>query len=1423
MDLNEFKIFFKSIFPKYKLEIFRSIFILTSLWYSPLSIAQNADYKIGTLPNETAITQNVVSAITTDKNGFLWFGKMDGLYKYNGYDYEIFNTSFHDQTGLSNPWVTDIKTINDTLLIGTKNGLNFFNHVKQEFSYLFPSDFNPNYSNNITCILPLSDKKLIIGTDINSLVLSKQKKNTFKVSKLIFEGYSLSHKIKINQIVKISQGSIILSSEGVFFLENEHTRAKKIAFIEKEQQKTINPKTIYLTKSNNLFFASEKETYFIDLNLQSPKDNSKLYASPISTLYKNWPILQKATVFLEDINENIFIGTDGNGLYLYEKSSEKWYNFKHEMNNKNVLKNDFIRSLNTDKSGMIVIGTDAGINIIDTQKNKFNLINNIQTTKGRTEILNVHSILEDDQQNLWIGTRGKGLFLLGKNGKEQYNITTALNHPLDHIKAIFQDRKKNIWIGTKKGIYIINNGYSNLNKIATEFKNRKADLLPEEYIYGIIEDSEENKWISTEDGLYFYSVKGQLHKINLTFTRDNLNNLSIYTMHIDKKNRIWFGTLNGLIVYINPNQYKNKVFSNTEDINSIKFNTIEIAPSYKKFYENYETYSIVETNHGLMVGTNFGLCKINSEEQLLYPFFNKSQSTNNYTLQSNYVYGLLYDNLNDLLWASTNKGLISYSFKNNIEKNYKLKDGLQSLEFNGNSVFKNAKNDFYFGGANGVNILTKGNTLKKSEFEPNLVLTKLTINGEVINTKKHPELLTTDISYAKKIKLEATNNNIELEFASLHLPYASNNNYKCKLIGLDEDWIQLGHRRSINYANLPKGNYTFQLMGTNNDGVWNSNVLTFDIEVLPQWYKTWWMLLLWYLISFGIIASFIYIILKNRDNLNNLKIKEFESKKLQEVYESKLVFFTNLSHEFRTPLSLIIDPFNSLMNQKDFYKKNKVLFDIIKSNVDRLSRLIDQIMDFRKFEYGKLSLRIAKGNINGTISTICSSFIHHSKLKNVNYQIDISTKPVTMFYDSDSIEKIVYNLLSNAFKAVKDNGKVKVSVKEVDMYCKSFTLKNYKYITGEKSVKNFNNHICIKVKDNGVGISDKNLENIFTRFYQDDGVDSGTGIGLYMVKQFTEMHFGSIFIKSKKNKGTSFVIILPKNDDLFKESKLTNKVDVKVPPIQYNNEIVLQLPEQNQEILKKKQYSIAIVEDNDELRMYLKNILETHYNVYLANNGLEGLDLIKDEIPDIVISDVVMPEIDGVTMCKKIKENFETSHIPVILLTAKTLDNQIIEGINSGADDYITKPFNRDILLAKLKSIIKNREKLRLTFQNEKILEPSKITVTSIDEKLILKLKKLIEKNIQNQQLTLEMLATEIGVSRAQLFRKVKALTGLTPNNFIKAIRLKYAAQLLDNDKFQITEVAFLSGFNEASYFSRCFKENFGCSPKEYKKSDETK
>ncbi|WP_158285106.1 hybrid sensor histidine kinase/response regulator transcription factor [Arenibacter aquaticus] len=1381
-------------------------------------LGQNFDYKISPLSNESSITNNVVSSFYKDRKGFLWIGKMDGLYRYNGYDFEIFSNTFNSNTGLSNPWVTDLDGSGDYLIVGTKNGLNLLNKSNQTFSYIFPSDINSEFSNHITAIdANEGNSEFLMGTTNGLFKVTLQKDGTFYINRIGLEGFdSVFNAPEIDQILSVPGGSIIRSSKNLFYLASKDKEAKRLEVEVVSGRRIGDSNALYLTKMGQLLVFADGNTYFTNLDKAEPIQ-SLLKVQNISNIYDNWPKPERVNTFLEDVNGAIWIGTEGEGLYVYHKKTNSWQNYIYKINRENVLKNDFVRALYEDTSGLLFVGTDAGVNAINTQQKRFQVFDHINDkTTGETEIVNVHGILEDALGNLWVGARGKGLFVLGTD----FVVTMAsdVNSSFGHIRSIIQDAKGEIWIGTQDGIYILDANFEVTQKdLVNQFKGKRPSLLPGEHIYAIMEDPDGNKWVSTANGLFVYTAKGETKKLTNTSIGTSLDNKIVYSLLLDSSDRIWLGTLNGMIAYLDYKDYSTQISLYRNMGKPLDFKIIRITEEYKKFIENYETYSICEVGKGnILVGTNFGICSIDLSKKEITPYSSLSTTSDSLNLGTSYVYGLLYEELSNTLWASSNNGLFTYDFNDGDLQRYGVKDGLQSLEFNGNSVYKGKNGHLYFGGARGLNVYDSSVKWNKSDYSPNVVLTGLLVNGKRITVDDGSQILTKVVSHTSNIQLKANHNTVGLEFVSLHLPYSSNNLYKCKLIGVDRDWRYLGTKRSINYANLPEGEYEFQLMGSNNDGVWNKDILRFGMEVLPAWYVTWWMMLLWYVLGVGIVVSFVVIILKNRDNRNELRIKEMERVKLAEIYESKLMFFTNISHELRTPLSLILDPVFSLIQDRRYYAKHRELLDIVKNNVERLRRLIDQIMDFRKYEYGKMELQIVEGDMVDTVKSIYNSFVHLSKVKNIRFRVKLPKGSIMMFYDQDKVEKILYNILSNSFKSVTNKGKVQLTLGELSNKRKYLNSDKYKLICGEKFIVEPEHYVYLKIADNGVGILEEDIHEIFTRFYQSDSVNSGTGIGLYMVKQLTEMHNGSILLNSKRNEGSTFIVILPKNRDLYEVSKSS----LSVSP---NKERILEeLPSISEAPLVlegAKKHSLVIVEDNDELRMYLKHILKDYYNVYTANNGLEGIDLIKEEIPDLVVSDIVMPEISGLDLCRQLKENFETSHIPIILLTAKAFDQQVVEGINSGADVYLIKPFNKDVLLANINNLIQNREKLRLMFQNSTILEPSKVTVTSVDEKLLLNLKQAIEDNIQDQNLTLEMLATEIGVSRAQMFRKVKALTGLTPNNFIKSIRLKFAVQLLEEEKFQMAEIAYLSGFKEASYFSRCFKETYGCTPKEYTKN----
>ena len=1041
-------------------------FTLLMLIVSKTVLGQYFDFKISPLSNESSITNNPVSSFYKDNKGFLWIGKMDGLYKYNGYDFEIFSNTFKSNTGLSNPWVTDVDGFGDYLIVGTKNGLNLLNLSNHTFSYIFPTDINSEFSNHITSLSVNGDNgQILIGTTNGLFSVTLQNDGSFYTSSIDFEGFNiLNNSFEVGQILSVPGGYIIHGSKTFFILTSNAKVAKRLEIELEDGQRLEDSNALYLTKVGELLFFANGNTYFLNFKNIETLLQPVLKVHNISYLYDNWPKPARINTFLEDVNGAIWIGTEGEGLFVYQRKINRWQNYKYRINRENVLKNDFVRALYEDTSGLIFVGTDAGVNAVNTQRKKFQVYNHINdATNGETEIVNVHGIMEDAHGNLWVGTRGKGLFVLGIDFA--VTIASDVNSSLGHIRSVIQDKNGEIWIGTQDGIYILDNDFEFTKKgLVNQFKGKRPSILSGENIYAIMEDPDGNKWISTAKGLFVRTSKGETKKLTNTSLGTSLDNKIIYSILLDSSNRIWLGTLNGLIAYLDYKDYSAQLSLYQYMGKPLDFKIIRINEEYKKFIENYETYSICEAGKdNFLVGTNFGICRLDLSTKEITPYSPLNSTLDSLEIGASYVYGLLYDELSNTLWASSNNGLFTYSFDDGNLQRYGIKDGLQSLEFNGNSVYKGMNGQLYFGGASGLNVYDPSVKWDKSKFSPNVVLTKLFVNGKQIVVKDGTQILNNIVSHTSNIQLKAKQNTVGLEFVSLHLPYSSNNLYKCKLIGVDEDWRYLGNKRSINYANLPEGEYEFQLMGSNNDGVWTEDILSFGIEVLPEWYATWWMMMLWYLLGIAIATAFVVIILKNRDNLNELKLKEMERVKLAEIYESKLIFFTNISHELRTPLSLILDPISSLMQDKHYYVKHRELLDIVKNNVERLRRLIDQIMDFRKYEYGKLELHMVEGDIVDTVKSIYQSFVHLSQVKNIRFKVKLPKSSLLMFYDHDKVEKILYNILSNAFKSVRNGGKIQVSVGELSNKKKYLNNQKYKLICGEKFIIDPENYVYLKI------------------------------------------------------------------------------------------------------------------------------------------------------------------------------------------------------------------------------------------------------------------------------------------------------------------------------------------------------------------------
>ena len=807
-----------------------------------------------------------------------------------------------------------------------------------------------------------------------------------------------------------------------------------------------------------------------------------------------------------------------------------------------------------------------------------------------------------------------------------------------------------------------------------------------------------------------------------------------------------------------------------------------------------------DSRHNLWIGTWAGLNKFDYRTKTFKAFRKKDG------LADNVVYGIIEDDEGNF-WVSTNQGISKFDPVNLTVENYNTADGLQAQEFIRGSFLKSKSGEFFFGGVNGFNSFFP-NEIADNPNVPPVYITDFWIYNDLMKPGVPHSPLEANITETKEIVLPYTQNEFSFEFAALNYSQAFKNRYAYYLEGYDKTWRDAGTQRKASYAKVPPGLYTFRVKASNNDGVWNENGAVIKIIVHPPWWKTWWAYAVY---AMAIVALFLWYRqnLINRERLkNDLKLEHLELTKMQEMDKLKSYFFTNISHEFRTPLTLILSPIRDMVSG-NFKGDVKKQYQMVIRNGERLLRLINQLLDLSKLGAGSMKLKTSNLDIVQFLKPIVSAFDSLAQRSHIRFIFEHPAGAVMVYFDPDKFEKIITNLLSNAFKFTRE-GEIKLSVRTLGTN------------SGDDSEK-----VEIAVIDSGAGIPQEYINSIFDHFYQvaHHSNAEGSGIGLSLTKELVELHKGKIIVESVEGKGSTFKVRFLLGKSHLKESEIddsngplvsTHKIiagfDYPVLPVQQET---VPAPELHAGIDLPR---ILIVEDNNDMRGYIRQSLENNYRVLEAANGKDGLKLGLEIIPDLIISDVMMPGMDGVALCKAFKNNIYTSHIPMILLTAKADMESKLEGLETGADEYLSKPFNSYELQVRTKNLIRSREILRERFTESKktALEPKEISITSLDEKFLKNVLQVIEKNIADSEFRVESLGKELEMDHTAVYRKIKALTGETAVEFIRNIRLKRAAQLLKQQKLTVSEVTYHVGFNDLQYFRTCFKKQFGVSPSEY-------
>ena len=1334
------------------------------------------------IPLSDDINQTTISCIVKDDDGMLWLGSSgDGVFKYNSLDFKVYKKeAINNKSTLNSSFVHSLlKDKNNNIWAGTQEGLNFYSRDLDKFNSITFNDANQNIKFAVHAIEEFNDSTLLVGTHQNGLL--KLNKNDYSFKRVNYKSNNSISSLLINSIVKTEDEKFIVgTNQGLMTFDPYNSTLQLTKFDLNDKYETVESSIESILIDNN-------KTLWLGT---SSKGLIKITNTDDSYKIQNLMITNKRVLSLSLKQDgNILCGTENDGLFEISNEKNEIENYKFDKNIQNGIKSNSIWSTYTDEKNRIWLGYyNNGIDVYNENYNKFKSLRSISGYSNSLSSSSVTGIIKDDKDRLWISTTEGGIDVYDKKTSRFTNLINNKNNianGLDKLEttSIFKDSNGNILIGTwESGFYI-------LKKNSKRFKNinNSNSKLKSDKVMSFAEDSNGTIWIGTFfGGLYSYNTYNNkvTHYDSSTFVEYNINTSNIRKVIVDNKDNIWIGTRAGLY-RINKNEEDSfSITSFNERFKTILGENISSTIVYSLFEDELKNIWIGSLDYGLFK-YNYDTDEIN--------WFNNDNGFIHESISS------IAQDQNGHLWISGNKGLTKYDPYKNLFYNFNKDDGLSSNRFNYNSVFTDNEL-LYFGGLNGLNYFNP-DKIQYNEELPLVYLKDLKLSNELVAIGDLKSPLQKSLSTTDKLTLSHNQSFFSIEYVGVNYTRSKNNQYAYLLEGFDEKWNYVGSKTNATFTNVPAGDYIFQVKASNNDGLWNEIPTKLNIKILPAWWQSnlAWLIYLLTIMTISYISYKVFI--ERIRERRILKFEREEHKQLEALNSKKIQFFTNISHEFRTPLTLILNPLNDII-KGDFSNlplttKNKL--EIIHKNSNRLSRLINELMDFRKLQFNKMSVNASKINLIPFIEEVSSHFEGEATEKNIILSVDYSENPINVWGDPSMLEKIIFNLLSNAFKVTPTNGMVSIYIN------KSSNKINFPLIDPEKLLES----IEIIIEDTGSGIKEENINKIFDRFYQVTEFDKqyygGTGIGLEVVRNFIELHKGKIEVSSKLNIGTQFKIQLPNGNKHLEIKNITVKYNS-------NDNLQTKLTAFENSNNKSKDKTLLIIDDNSELRSYLNNELDTNYNILLAENGKIGFELANKHIPDIIITDVMMPVMDGIELCEMIKNDLRTSHIPIMMITAKGMEVDKIKGIDSGADVYLQKPFNMNVLKSHLKQLISTRKILFKKYLSG--IDFSENT-TSLDQEFILNVLNYINNNISDNNLNVENLADELLLSRSKLYRKIKALTGLTANEFIRNVRLEKSKEILENSEFSISEICYKVGFSSPSYFTKCFKIQYGVLPKE--------
>ena len=1311
-------------------------------------------------------TYGAINSIGEDSDGFIWFGTVHGLYCYNTAEVIKFTHNPLDSTSIPGNSIRAIyRDMSGLLWIGSTQGLCIYdknqNRFKRKFFFTTENEFLGNY---IRDIFQLEDNSIYF---LSSTMLGK--------------------------------------------LEIESGQLNKL---------------IGIDSSNEIFTCSEY-----------------------------------------DANGNVWIGGINGSVWKYNtnrKSIEKFCQFRNES----------ISRIFADDNGIWIGYSYAGLDFSDHKGNFIEHYGGRSVDKKRISHDRVRDIYKDSNGNMWVSTY-KGFTIISKEQILNLQPQEITGLPYNSIYKIFHDSKNGIWIGTWSGGLAYRSEYD--NRFIHSRKNNSESVNDDEFVSSFAEKTDGTILIGTEFG-NLYTFDRQSNKMIKTgyntSTGRNIENIKSLE-YDDDTQTLWVGTFldglwyqnkhdgvlhpftgiktsrlsvysllkNGIFLYIGT--YGQGLYRYNTQTGEIK-SFISSETDTTTLSENHIRAIVAAGDNSIWVGTNNGLNKLNPETGKFKRFNHKNESNNSISgdevfflqtdrsgnlwigtsggglnrlnvetekfdswttgngLSGNDVYGITVDNKN-LLWLSTDNGITQFDPANNTFRNFGREDELQGSQFNPGAVFQTSSGEIMFGDTKGFTYFIP-DQMKKNPNPPKVILTSLAINNKKVHINSEDSPFTGTLQSQKSIKLSFQQNSLTFSFVANNFLLPQKNNFKYRLVNYDKVWIDAGNQKFATYTKIPPGDYIFEVNASNNDDLWNDVPAQLRVRIDPPFWLSWYAYIFYFIIV-GLLSYFIVMWIMERQQFKKELLKERYARESEvQLRELKLRFFTNISHEFRTPLTLITLPVTQLLDKTNLEPFVKEQLTTVQRNSIRLLRLINQFMDIRKLESGKAILNLRKTEVVSICKEIINSFTAELEEKQVDLSFRYETDKIYAFVDSEKFDKIFFNILANAVKFTPEGGSIRITLYTT----LSEKVAKDSVLIGEPVL---GNKLCLNINDNGPGIPSQEIKSIFERFEQGTNNSSiGTGIGLHMALEYTKMHGGNIEVKSRPGSGTEFKVCIPvketlsiSNEDLVDTGNLKEKLkNEEISNEQFNNQD------------NEKKITVLLIEDNFELRKYLKELLKLSYKVVVAVNGKQGLDTATTILPDLIITDLILPLMDGIEICRQLKNNPLTNHIPVIILSAIDEPEKKIDGLRLGVEAYITKPFDGKILVAQIENSINKIKQLKeiLTDSDKKAGNNSELFYS--DELLIKKATAIIENNLHENDFNVDELAEGIGFSSSTLYRKLKSATNQSPSEFIRYVRLKKAVSLMENGITNIDEISYSVGFNSHSYFSSSFKKQFGKTPLEF-------